>query len=75
MWGTLIQEKSEFGRYLTRRSSRVDSSEPTLQLDRIDNPELRNAILGLTSTDAQRRGIGKSIGPYVKDHEGEIKRN
>jgi len=71
-WNTAIQEKtSELGRYLTGKSRALDFSEPSPVLDRDDSRALRNLILGLTQSEAKKRGIGKSTLHYLRKKAGD----
>jgi CRISPR-associated protein Cas1 len=58
-WDTVIEQKAaELGCYLVDKSRRLDFSEPSPTLDRMDGRELRERILSLSSSEARR--IGKS---------------
>ena len=47
-WDTIIEQKAvELGRYLDQRSSKLDFSEPSPDLHRTGERELRKRILGL----------------------------
>jgi CRISPR-associated protein Cas1 len=66
-WDTVIEEKaSELARFLTRKTSTVDFEEPFPNLERCDNRELRERINSLTSDDAKRPGVGKSMLHYLR---------
>jgi CRISPR-associated protein Cas1 len=66
-WDTLIQEKTnELARYLNGRSPRLDFSEPNPILERTDDQAIREKILGLTQSEARKRGIGKSTLHYLR---------
>jgi CRISPR-associated protein Cas1 len=66
-WDTVVQEKAtELARYTSDRSDKLDFSEPTPTLERMDNRELRKTILNLTQAEARRRGIGKSTLHYLR---------
>jgi len=66
-WDAVIEQKTtELGRYLVGKSRRLDFSEPSPTLDRGDGPELRGKILGLSSLEARRIGIGKSTLHYLR---------
>jgi CRISPR-associated protein Cas1 len=68
-WATLIEQKTvELGRYLAGRNSRLDFSEPSPELTRTDNQELRRRILSLTQQDARKIGIGKSTLHYLREN-------
>ena len=60
-WDTVIEQKTvELGRYLVGRTGGLDFSEPSPNLHRRDNRELRRRILSLSQSEAQKLGIGKS---------------
>ena len=60
-WDTVIEQKAlELGRYLLGRSARVDFSEPSPLLARNHCGELRKRILGLSESEALKRGIVRS---------------
>jgi hypothetical protein len=60
-WDTIIEQKAvELGRYLVRRASTPDFSEPSPCLRREDDREFRKRILDLAQLEARRVGIGKS---------------
>jgi hypothetical protein len=66
-WDTVIEQKTvEFGRYLAGRNRRLDFLEPSPELDSVGNPELREAILSLSQSEARQRGIGKSTFHYLQ---------
>jgi len=60
-WDTVIEQKTvELSRYLVGRTGRLDFSEPSPNLHREDDQELRRRILSLSQSEARRIGIGKS---------------
>jgi CRISPR-associated protein Cas1 len=66
-WDTVVEQKAvELGRYLVGRTNRLDFSEPSPNLDRIDDKYLRRRILSLTQQKAQSLGIGKSTLHYLR---------
>jgi hypothetical protein len=66
-WDTVIQEKTnELGRYLCGQSQRLAFSEPAPALERTDNRAVREVILSLTQSEANKRGIGKSTLHYLR---------
>jgi CRISPR-associated protein Cas1 len=66
-WDTLIEHEAvELGRYLVGRSSKIDFSEPSPNLGRDDDQELRTRILSLSQSEACRLGIGKSALHYLR---------
>ena len=66
-WDTVIAQKTaELGRYLVDRTSRLGFSEPSPNLHRTDDRELRRQILGLSQSEALRRGIRKSSFHYIR---------
>jgi CRISPR-associated protein Cas1 len=73
-WDTIIQEKAnELGKYLTGRSSSLDFTEPAPILQRADSEALRQRILSLTQSDAEKLGIQKSTLHYLRKRAGEKK--
>ena len=66
-WDTLIAEKAnELARFLTGKSSSISFSEPAPALERTDNRDIRERILGLTQSEAEKLGIGKSELHYLR---------
>ncbi len=66
-WDTVIEEKtSDLARFLTGKTSTVDFAEPSPNLDRLDDRELRERINSLTSHEANRLGVGKSTLHYLR---------
>jgi hypothetical protein len=66
-WDTLIEQKAtELGRYLVRRSSRLDFSEPSPAVQRTDDRMLRERISSLSQAQARALGIGKSTLHYLR---------
>jgi CRISPR-associated protein Cas1 len=60
-WDTVIERKTgELGRYLVGKSRKLDFSEPSPTLNRMDDRELREGILSLSSSRARRIGVGRS---------------
>jgi CRISPR-associated protein Cas1 len=60
-WDTVIEQKTvELGHYLAGRSRKLDLLRPSPVLTRIDSSALRQRILALSQSEAQRIGIGKS---------------
>jgi hypothetical protein len=72
-WDTVIEQKTvELGRYLVGRNDRLDFSEPSLNLHRTDERELRRRILGLSQKEAQRLGIrGSTFYHLLKNAKAE----
>jgi hypothetical protein len=69
-WDTVIEQKAaELGRYLVGRTDRLDFSEPSLNVRRTDERELRRRIVGLSQSKARRLGIGKSTLHYLRKNE------
>jgi CRISPR-associated protein Cas1 len=61
-WDTVIEQKTvELGRYLVGRTAEVDFSEPSPNLHRADDKDLRRRILGLAQQEGRSLGIGKSL--------------
>ena len=70
-WDTVIEQKTvELGRYLVGRTGRLDFSEPSPNLHREDDQELRRRILRLSQSEALRLGIGKSTLHYLRKNAG-----
>jgi hypothetical protein len=66
-WDTVIEQKAtELGRFLSGKSSELQLATPSLSFVRHDDRELRARILRLTSSEAKRRGIGKSTLHYLR---------
>jgi hypothetical protein len=66
-WDTVIEQKTvELGRYLVGRTGRLDFSEPSPNLHREVDQELRRRILGLSQSEALKLGIGKSTLHYLR---------
>lgn len=66
-WDSVIEQKTvELCRYLASRTSGLDFSEPSPDLGRTDDRELRRQILNLSQSEAQRLGIGKSTLHYLR---------
>jgi CRISPR-associated protein Cas1 len=66
-WDKVIEQKTmELARYLTRKSNILDLLEPKPELKRTDSLGLRRRILGLSHSEAQRLGIGKSSLHYLR---------
>jgi len=68
-WDTLIGLKAqEFARFLIGRSEGFDLKSPAPILERSDTRDLRERILSLSASEAQKLGIGKSSLHYLKNH-------
>jgi CRISPR-associated protein Cas1 len=66
-WDTVIEQKAvELGRYLVGRTGRLDFSEPSPDLRKADDHELRRRILSLSQVGARRLGIGRSTLHYLR---------
>jgi len=66
-WDTVIEQKTlELGRFLVRRTSGLDFSEPSPNLHTTDDRELRRRILALSQSEAHRLGIRKSTLHYLR---------
>jgi CRISPR-associated protein Cas1 len=66
-WDTLIGQKTiEFSRYLVGRTGKLDFLEPSPNLHRVDDSELRKWILSLSQSEERRLGIGKSTLHYLR---------
>jgi CRISPR-associated protein Cas1 len=60
-WDTVIEQKAlELGRYLLGRSPRLDFLEPSPKLARSDDKTLRERIIALSKSEAERSGIKRS---------------
>jgi CRISPR-associated protein Cas1 len=70
-WDTVIEQKTaELGRYLIGGTGRLDFTEPSPQLARIDSKALRCRILSLSKSEAKKLGIGKSTLHYLRKRAG-----
>lgn len=68
-WDTIILRKTqEIARYLSGKTDKLDFGEPSLNLERTDNKELRTKILELSQKEAKQLGIGKSTLHYLRKH-------
>jgi hypothetical protein len=66
-WDTIIEQKANgLGCFLAGESSALDFNDPAPSLDRQDDREIRAKILALTSSEATKRGIGKSTLHYLR---------
>ena len=66
-WDTVIELKTmELARFLGGRSKVLDFVEPCPVLERIDDLELRQRVLSMSQTEANRVGIGKSTLHYLR---------
>ena len=66
-WDTIIEQKAtELGKVLGSRSSTIDFVEPSPQLRRHDERELRARILSFTQSEARNLRIGKSTLHYLR---------
>jgi len=66
-WDTIIEQKAnELGRFLMGKLATPDFTEPAPALERTDNRRVREAILGLSQSEARKRGIGKSTLHYLR---------
>ncbi len=66
-WDTVIQEKTtELGKYLTGRSRALDLTCPSPVLERTDDRAVREKILSLTQSQAEKLGIGRSSLHYLR---------
>jgi hypothetical protein len=70
-WDTVIEEKtSELARFLTEKTSTVDFTEPTPNLERPDNRTIHERVNSLTWNEAKRLGVGKSTFHYLRQNAG-----
>lgn len=66
-WDTVIEQKTnELGRLRVGKLSTPDFTEPAPVLERTDRRSVRKAILGLSQSEARKRGIGKSTLHYLR---------
>jgi len=64
---TVIEQKTvELSRYMIGRTVGLDFSEPSPDLRRTDDKELRRRILSLSTSEARSLGIGKSTVHYLR---------
>jgi CRISPR-associated protein Cas1 len=65
-WDTVIEQKAMMlGRFLVGRSSKLDFSDPSPSL-MTNEQALRSKVIGLTSSEAHRLGIGMSTLHYLR---------
>jgi CRISPR-associated protein Cas1 len=66
-WDTVIEQKAaKLGDYFAGRTAKLDFSEPSPILRRIDDRELRRRILTMSQSEAREIGIGKSTLHYLR---------
>jgi CRISPR-associated protein Cas1 len=66
-WDTVVEQKTiELARYLVGRTSKLDFSEPSANLQGTDNKELRRLILTISQSEARRLGIDRSTLHYLR---------
>jgi CRISPR-associated protein Cas1 len=70
-WDSVIQLKTEeLARSLLGESERLNFAEPGPVLVRADNLDVRNIIQKLSTSEAQKLGIGKSTLHYLRKNAG-----
>lgn len=68
-WDTVIEQKtSELARFFINQYPPLSFQEPAPILERTDNSEIREKILSLTQSEAEKRGIGKSTLHYLRQN-------
>jgi CRISPR-associated protein Cas1 len=68
-WTHVIMMKAnELGLYLQGKRKSIDFSEPAFIPERTDDHELRQKILSLSQSEANKLGIGKSSLHYLRKH-------
>jgi len=66
-WDTVIEQKTvELGRYLVGGTRSPNFSEPSAELRRTDDREVRRRILNLSQSDGRELGIGSSTLHYLR---------
>jgi CRISPR-associated protein Cas1 len=66
-WDTVIEQKTvELGRYLVGGTRSPNFSEPSAELHRTDDREVRRRILSLSQSDGRELGIGSSTLHYLR---------
>jgi hypothetical protein len=66
-WDSVIEQKTvELDRYLIGRTGKLDFSEPSPNLRRVEDSELRRRILSLTQHEARRLEIGECTLHYLR---------
>jgi len=66
-WDTVVEQKAvELSRYLVGRTSKLNFSDPSPNLFRTDEGELRRRILNLSQSEAERLRMGKSTLHYLQ---------
>lgn len=67
-WDTIILSKTqELGRFLLAKSESLDLVEPHVKIQRVDNRDLRDGILKLSSEESKRLEISKSTLHYMRE--------
>lgn len=70
-WDTVIEQKTlELSRYLTGKTPTLNFNEPAPILQRQDNRQVRETILILTQSEAEKIGIVKSELHYLRRKAG-----
>jgi CRISPR-associated protein Cas1 len=66
-WDSVISEKTnELARFLTGKTPTLDFTEPAPLLERTDSKSVRERILNLTQSEAEKIGLGKSELHYLR---------
>jgi CRISPR-associated protein Cas1 len=66
-WDTVVEQKAvELGRYLVGRTGKLNFLDPSPNLIRTDEGELRRRILNLSQSEAEKLGIGRSTLHYLR---------
>jgi len=68
-WDSIIEQKAtELGKCVTGKIRSVDFLDPSPELTRTDNRELRAKVLPMKQSEAWRLGIGKSTLHYLRSN-------
>ena len=66
-WSTIVNVKAqEMANYLTEKRKRFDLSKPEVKLERVDDKELRDRILGMSYAEWKKMGRSKGTLHYMK---------
>ena len=73
-WDIIIQLKTqELAKFILGKTKKIDFSNPSPYLVNVDDKELRDSILSLSTKDARKRGIRKNTLWHLKKRAKEKK--
>ncbi len=73
-WGTIIDMKAnELANYLIGKKKSLEFGSPSLNLERIDNKELRDKIMSMSYYKWHKMGYSKGTLHYMKKNAKENK--